>query len=41
MRLGDESLARQLETTLADWKRQGLIEPIVDRWIPVRITLGR
>jgi len=41
VRLGDESLARQLETTLADWKRQGLIEPIVDRWIPVRITLGR
>jgi len=40
VRPGDARLRMLLDTTLAHWKRQGMIEPIVDRWIPVRITQG-
>lgn len=39
VRTDDVELHARLEATLADWKRRGLIEPIVDRWIPVRVTL--
>ena len=39
LRPEDEHLARLLDATLAHWKREGLIEPIVQRWIPVRVTL--
>ena len=28
-----------LDATVSHWKREGLIRPIVDRWIPVRVTL--
>jgi ABC-type amino acid transport substrate-binding protein len=28
-----------LDATLAHWKREGIIDPIVQRWIPVRVTL--
>ena len=28
-----------LDATIAHLKREGLIEPIVDRWIPVRVTI--
>ncbi|MFK7897210.1 MAG: transporter substrate-binding domain-containing protein [Myxococcota bacterium] len=35
----DGVLLTQLNATLADLKREGLIEPVVDRWIPVRITI--
>ncbi len=35
----NDQLRSLLDTTLAHWKREGLIEPIVDRWIPVRITV--
>jgi polar amino acid transport system substrate-binding protein len=38
VRVDDTKLLRLLNTTLAHFKRQGLIEPIVDRWIPVRVT---
>jgi polar amino acid transport system substrate-binding protein len=39
VRPGDTKLLTLLNTTLAHWKREGLIEPIVNRWIPVRVTL--
>ena len=41
VRADDTQLRMLLDTTLKHWKRQGMIEPIVDRWIPVRITQGR
>ena len=39
VRQGDPQLATVLNATLAYWKREGFIDPIVQRWIPVRITL--
>ena len=39
VRPDDTKLLALLDTTLAHWKRKGLIEPIVNRWIPVRVTL--
>jgi polar amino acid transport system substrate-binding protein len=33
------NLLALLNATLAHWKREGRIEPIVDRWIPVRVTV--
>ncbi len=39
VRRDDATLLTLLDTTLAHWKREGLIEAIVDRWIPVRVTL--
>ena len=39
VRQGDPQLATVLNATLADWKREGFVDPIVQRWIPVRITL--
>jgi ABC-type amino acid transport substrate-binding protein len=39
VRPDDTKLLALLNTTLAHWKRNGVIEPIVDRWIPVRVTL--
>lgn len=35
----DTKLHALLETTLSHWRREGLIGPIVNRWIPVRVTL--
>ncbi len=35
----DSQLLTRLNATLAHWQREGMIEPIVDRWIPVRITI--
>jgi ABC-type amino acid transport substrate-binding protein len=39
VRPSDTKLLALLNTTLAHFKREGLIEPIIDRWIPVRVTL--
>lgn len=39
VRSDNTELLRLLNTALAHFKREGLIEPIVDRWIPVRVTL--
>lgn len=36
---GNTTLLIRLNTTLAHMKREGLIEPIIDRWIPVRVTI--
>jgi ABC-type amino acid transport substrate-binding protein len=33
-----ESLRALLNATVAHWQREGLIDPIVQRWIPVRVT---
>jgi polar amino acid transport system substrate-binding protein len=38
VRPDNTKLLRVLNTSLAHFKREGLIEPIVDRWIPVRVT---
>ena len=39
VRLDDEKLHALLDTTLRHWKREGVIGPIVNHWIPVRVTL--
>ncbi|HEB90304.1 MAG TPA: transporter substrate-binding domain-containing protein [Deltaproteobacteria bacterium] len=39
VRPDDAKLWSLLDATLAHWKREGLIEPIIDRWIPVRVTV--
>jgi ABC-type amino acid transport substrate-binding protein len=39
VRADNTKLLTLLNTTLAHLKREGLIEPIIDRWIPVRVTL--
>ena len=39
VRQDDTQLHALLDATLSHWKREGRIEPIVDRWIPVRVTL--
>lgn len=39
VRADDLRLASVLDATLSHWKREGLVEPIVQRWIPVRVTL--
>jgi ABC-type amino acid transport substrate-binding protein len=39
VRQKDQKLLTLLDTTLSHWKREGLIEPIINRWIPVRVTL--
>jgi ABC-type amino acid transport substrate-binding protein len=39
VRADNPKLLTLLNTTLAHFKREGLIEPIIDRWIPVRVTL--
>lgn len=35
----DEALHARLDALLSRWKREGRIEPILDRWIPVRVTV--
>lgn len=37
VRREDRQLRAVLDATLAHWQREGLIEPIVQRWIPVRV----
>ncbi len=37
VRRDDPQLRAVLDATLAHWQREGLIEPIVQRWIPVRV----
>ncbi len=39
VRQKDQKLLTLPDTTLSHWKRQVLIEPLVNRWIPVRVTL--
>jgi ABC-type amino acid transport substrate-binding protein len=35
----DTQLHTLLDATLSHWKREGLITPVINRWIPVRVTL--
>ena len=37
----DPELKARLDAVLDDWRRQGVLEPILDRWIPVRVEIGR
>ena len=39
VRPDDVQLRALLDAIVSNWKQQGLIEPIVQRWIPVRVTL--
>jgi ABC-type amino acid transport substrate-binding protein len=39
VRRDDPGLAARLNATLAHFRRQGLIEPILTRWIPVRVRV--
>lgn len=39
VRRDDAELKALLDTALEQWKREGGIEPIIDRWIPVRVTV--
>ncbi len=39
VRQDDVQLGAVLDTTLSHWKREGVVEPIIQRWIPVRVTL--
>jgi len=39
VRRGDSALASRLDSEVEKWKREGGIEPIIDRWIPVRVTV--
>lgn len=39
VRRDDVQLRALLDATLSHWRREGLIEPIVQRWIPFRVTL--
>lgn len=39
VRRDDTALHAALDATLARWQAEGQIEPIVQRWIPVRVTL--
>lgn len=35
----DAALDQLLSTTLSHWRREGLVEPILSRWIPVRVRV--
>jgi ABC-type amino acid transport substrate-binding protein len=37
VRPDDSELLTLLDDTISNWKREGTIEPILDRWIPVRV----
>ncbi len=39
VRRDDAELKALLDATLEQWKREGGVEPIIDRWIPVRVTI--
>lgn len=39
VRKNDTQLRSLLDATLTHWQREGMIDPIVQRWIPVRVTL--
>lgn len=39
VRRSDADLKALLDAALEQWKREGGVEPIIDRWIPVRVTV--
>ncbi len=39
VRQDDITLHALLDTTISNWKRDGLIEPILNRWIPFRVRI--
>ena len=38
VRREDEPLRAALDASIAQWQEEGAIDPIVQRWIPVRVT---
>jgi hypothetical protein len=36
----DVTLKRQLDALLDDWRANDRLEPVLNRWIPVRIQVG-
>lgn len=39
LRHADQRLADLLNATLSHWRREGMVEPILNRWIPVRVRV--
>ena len=39
VRRGDGALKAQLDAAIAAWQQDGRIEAVIDRWIPVRVTV--
>lgn len=39
LRLDDVRLTDRLNATLSHWQREGLVEPILNRWIPLRVRV--
>ncbi|MFO0689741.1 MAG: transporter substrate-binding domain-containing protein [Myxococcota bacterium] len=39
VRRGDGALKAELDSAVAEWKQDGRIEAVIDRWIPVRVTV--
>ncbi len=33
-----EELAHRLDTLVTEWKPQSEVKPILNRWVPVRVT---
>ena len=38
---GDVALKRQLDAALAEWRATSRLEPVLNRWIPVRVQVGQ
>ena len=41
VRLDDAALKARLDATLDAWRANNQLEPVLDRWIPVRVEVGR
>ncbi len=39
VRRDDAELKARLDATLEQWQREGSLQPVIDRWIPVRVTI--
>ncbi len=39
VRRDDAALKALLDATLEQWQREGSLQPVIDRWIPVRVTI--
>jgi ABC-type amino acid transport substrate-binding protein len=37
----DVALQRALDALLAEWRAEHRLAPVIDRWIPVRVEVGR
>lgn len=39
VRRDDAALKALIDATLEQWEREGSLQPVIDRWIPVRVTI--